>query len=162
MFNFRYRLSVWILTYIAYMCYHMSRKPISVVKTVLHQDCANMTPPSSGLTDNSSTWCDWAPFGKSLQMSRRRLPMLSVLDGSDDNASHLLGEIDSAFLFAYAFTMFFSGFVAERVNLRYFLSIGMLLSGIFSYLFGIAKTYNIHSFSYFFIVQVCIRRCYNL
>lgn len=76
------------------------------------------------------------------------------LDKSD--ASQLLGTLDSAFLFAYAFAMFFSGVIAERVNLRYFLALGMIFSGIFSYLFGIAKTYNIHNMGYFILVQVII------
>lgn len=49
--------------------------------------------------------------------------------------------------------MFASGFVAERVSLRYFLTLGMLFSAIFTYMFGIAKTYNIHSIWYFVVVQ---------
>lgn len=49
--------------------------------------------------------------------------------------------------------MFVSGIVAERVNLRYFLAMGMLLSGVFSYLFGIAKTYDIHNLGYYVVVQ---------
>lgn len=51
--------------------------------------------------------------------------------------------------------MFVSGFVAERVSLRYFLAFGMILSGVFSYLFGIAKTWNIHAMGYFIFVQAC-------
>lgn len=49
--------------------------------------------------------------------------------------------------------MFGSGFVAERVSLRYFLTLGMLFSAIFTYMFGIAKLYDIHSFWYFVVVQ---------
>lgn len=49
--------------------------------------------------------------------------------------------------------MFGSGFIAERINLRYFLSLGMLGSGVFSYLFGIAKSYGVHTISYFIFVQ---------
>lgn len=49
--------------------------------------------------------------------------------------------------------MFGSGFVAERVSLRYFLTFGMLFSAIFTYMFGIAKLYDIHSFWYFIAVQ---------
>lgn len=49
--------------------------------------------------------------------------------------------------------MFISGFIAERINLRYFLALGMISSGICSYLFGIAKSYEIHSIYYFIIVQ---------
>lgn len=49
--------------------------------------------------------------------------------------------------------MFGSGFVAERVSLRYFLTLGMLFSAIFTYMFGVAKLYDIHSFWYFVVVQ---------
>ncbi|CAG9831094.1 unnamed protein product [Diabrotica balteata] len=128
-----YRVSVIFLTYISYMCYHLSRKPISVVKAVLHRNCSNLVPPDS---NEPSNWCDWAPF-----------------DGTEDSASQMLGELDSSFLFCYAIAMFVSGIIAERVNLRYFLSLGMLMSGVFSYLFGIAKTYDIHNLSYYVIAQ---------
>nr|CAI5817050.1 unnamed protein product [Callosobruchus analis] len=129
-----YRASVLFLTYIAYICYHLSRKPISVVKAVLHRNCSALPTP---YPDGPNNWCDWAPF-----------------DGSDASAAQMLGELDSAFLFCYAIAMFASGFIAERINLRYFLSIGMLLSGLFSYLFGLAKTYNIHHLWYYVVVQV--------
>lgn len=49
--------------------------------------------------------------------------------------------------------MFASGFIAERVSLRYFLAFGMLLSAIFTYAFGLAKIYDIHSMWYFIVVQ---------
>jgi len=49
--------------------------------------------------------------------------------------------------------MFFSGMIAERVSLRYFLSLGMLLSGFFCYAFGYAKANDIHSMLYFIVVQ---------
>lgn len=38
--------------------------------------------------------------------------------------------------------------------MRYFLAFGMILSGIASYLFGLARMLNIHNLSYFVIVQV--------
>ncbi|XP_033190429.1 major facilitator superfamily transporter 16 isoform X1 [Bombus vancouverensis nearcticus] len=124
------------LTYLAYTCYHMTRKPMSVVKNVLSFNCSTLSPPPNFLinTSNQDTWCDWAPF-----------------DTAD--APALLGILDSAFLFAYAAAMFLSGFIAERANLRYFLAFGMLASGISCYLFGIAKPYNIHSLWYFVLVQ---------
>lgn len=86
-----------------------------------------MAPPDE-------TWCDYPPFDR-------------------PDASALLGTLDSAFLFSYGIAMFVSGFVAERVSLRYFLTLGMLFSGIFCYLFGMAKVYDIHSLAYFVIVQ---------
>lgn len=72
-------------------------------------------------------------------------------DGPDSAA--LLGTLDTSFLLCYGIAMFISGFVAERVSLRYFLTFGMLFSAIFTYLFGIAKTYDIHSMWYFVFVQ---------
>ncbi|XP_053971689.1 glucose-6-phosphate exchanger SLC37A2 isoform X2 [Hylaeus anthracinus] len=127
---------VLALTYLAYTCYHMTRKPISVVKNVLSLNCSSLSPPDNIVINstNRDTWCDWAPFDTA-------------------EAPALLGMLDSAFLFAYAAAMFLSGFIAERVNLRYFLTFGMLASGISCYLFGIAKPYNIHSLWYFVLVQ---------
>lgn len=58
---------VLALTYLAYTCYHLTRKPISVVKNVLSVNCSNLPPPPDVLVNDSNrdTWCDWAPFGKS-------------------------------------------------------------------------------------------------
>ncbi|XP_037912706.1 glucose-6-phosphate exchanger SLC37A2 isoform X1 [Hermetia illucens] len=128
-----FKFSVLFLTYAAYTCYHMSRKPISVVKSVLHRNCSELEPPPSVLP-NDTNWCDYAPF-------------------DTNDAPALFGALDSAFLFCYAAAMFVSGFVAERVSIRYFLSFGMILSGIFTYLLGVAKTSSIHNLWYFLIVQ---------
>lgn len=67
-FNYRYKFSVLALTYVAYTCYHLTRKPISVVKTVLHRNCSlvDVSQQVRSVTDasNQDTWCDYAPFGK--------------------------------------------------------------------------------------------------
>ncbi|KAF9812486.1 hypothetical protein SFRURICE_018974 [Spodoptera frugiperda] len=125
--------SVLVLTFFTYMTYHLTRKPISVVKSVLHQNCSALVPPP-GTDPNDDQWCNWAPFNTA-------------------DANTLLGTLDSAFLFSYAGAMFVSGMVAERVDLRYFLSLGMLTSAIFCYLFGIGRTYNVHDISYYLLVQ---------
>lgn len=39
----------------------MSRRPISVVKSVLHRNCSDIRPTNPNEDDN---WCEWAPFGK--------------------------------------------------------------------------------------------------
>ncbi|XP_065206227.1 glucose-6-phosphate exchanger SLC37A2 isoform X2 [Planococcus citri] len=127
------RALILFLTYIIYTSYHASRKPLSVVKSQLHRNCSGLNPP--GPMPNDTNWCDWAPF-----------------NGEDSNS--LFGLLDSAFLFSYAFAMFFSGFVAERSNLRYFLSGGVLLSGIACYLLGVSREYDIHNIWYFVIVQI--------
>jgi MFS family permease len=129
---------VLLLTFISYTCYHLSRRPLSVVKNILSRNCTELSPPSDIIFTNTTTvnnWCDWKPFG-------------------GDESNTLLGLLDSSFLFSYAICMFFSGFIAERCHLRYFLALGMILSGIFTYLFGIAFYYNIHSYYYFVFVQI--------
>jgi len=84
----------------------------------------------------SSTHCHgWKPF-------------------DSDNGDELLGALDLAFLFSYAVGMFFSGFVAEHMDLRHFLTVGMLLSGLMSVFFGLGYFWNLHSFAYFVTIQV--------
>merc|ERR1719334_1795367 len=58
-------------------------------------------------------------------------------------------------IFSGIFT-FGSGFVAERMDLRYFLSLGMIFSGIFTFLFGFAYNAGIHSLAYFIFIQVVL------
>lgn len=64
--RYRFKISVLSLTYVAYVCYHMTRKPIAVVKSVLHRNCSDVPRPSSLKWNslNDDTWCDYAPFGK--------------------------------------------------------------------------------------------------
>ncbi|KAG0728302.1 Glucose-6-phosphate exchanger SLC37A2 [Chionoecetes opilio] len=126
---------IWVLTFMIYCSYHLSRKPISVVKNVLHQNCSSLTPPENVNASVDPTWCDWKPF-----------------DGA--NAPTLLSTVDSSFLFAYAFGMFLSGIVAERVDLRLFLSFGMVLSGLFCAMFGLGYILKIHNIGYYIAAQV--------
>lgn len=130
----KYKASVLFLTFLAYMSYHLSRRPLSVVKTVLNRNCTGLTP-TIGANLSDPCWCCWKPF-------------------DSDNANSILGLLDSSFLISYAVFMFISGFVAERCHLRYFLALGMIGSGIFTYLFGIAFYYNIHNIYYFIIIQI--------
>uniref|UniRef100_A0A452T1M8 Glucose-6-phosphate exchanger SLC37A2 n=1 Tax=Ursus maritimus TaxID=29073 RepID=A0A452T1M8_URSMA len=115
----------------------MSRKPISVVKSRLHQNCSELVKPvNDSHSLNDTTWCDWAPFDK-------------------NNYKELLGAVDNAFLVAYAIGMFISGIFGERLPLRYYLSAGMLLSGLFTSLFGLGYFWNIHMLWYFVLIQIC-------
>nr|XP_005004984.2 glucose-6-phosphate exchanger SLC37A2 isoform X2 [Cavia porcellus] len=115
----------------------MSRKPISVVKSRLHQNCSELINPINDTHSlNDTTWCSWSPFDK-------------------DDYNVLLGAVDNAFLVAYAIGMFISGIFGERLPLRYYLSAGMLLSGLFTSLLGLAYFWNIHMLWYFVLIQIC-------
>uniref|UniRef100_A0A8C8YLG3 Glucose-6-phosphate exchanger SLC37A2 n=1 Tax=Prolemur simus TaxID=1328070 RepID=A0A8C8YLG3_PROSS len=132
-----FRGFILLLTFLIYTCYHMSRKPISVVKSRLHQNCSELIKPINDTHSlNDTTWCSWAPFDK-------------------DDYKELLGAVDNAFLVAYAIGMFISGMFGERLPLRYYLSAGMLLSGLFTSLFGLGYFWNIHMLWYFVLIQIC-------
>ncbi|XP_022887105.1 putative glycerol-3-phosphate transporter 1 [Olea europaea var. sylvestris] len=73
-------------------------------------------------------------------------------NGSDGTS--LLGELDVGFLFVYAIGMFFSGHVGDRMDLRRFLTIGMVGTGVFTALFGVGYWANFHIFYYYLIVQM--------
>uniref|UniRef100_A0A8B9E070 Glucose-6-phosphate exchanger SLC37A2 n=1 Tax=Anser cygnoides TaxID=8845 RepID=A0A8B9E070_ANSCY len=127
-----YRGLTLVLTFLCYTSYHLSRKPISIVKSQLHPNCSALgTNPHNG--SNSTTWCSWAPFDQ-------------------DNYKELFGALDNAFLVAYAIGMFISGIFGERLPLRYYLSGGMVLSGLFTALFGLGYFWDIHVLWYFIIV----------
>ncbi|KAM9114009.1 glucose-6-phosphate exchanger SLC37A2 [Pangshura tecta] len=130
-----YRGLTLVLTFLFYASFHLSRKPISIVKSELHTNCSSlgMTPPNG---TNSTTWCDWAPFDQA-------------------NYKELFGALDNAFLVAYAIGMFISGIFGERLPLRFYLSGGMVLSGMFTALFGLAYFWEIHVLWYYIIIQIC-------
>ncbi|XP_009696174.1 PREDICTED: sugar phosphate exchanger 2, partial [Cariama cristata] len=80
-----------------------------------------------------------------------------------DNYKELFGALDNAFLVAYAIGMFIRypgplhpfSLHTPRLPLRYYLSGGMVLSGLFTALFGLGYFWDIHVLWYFIVVQVC-------
>ncbi|XP_057538592.1 putative glycerol-3-phosphate transporter 5 [Amaranthus tricolor] len=124
---------ILIITFFAYASLHASRKPPSIVKSVLGPEISkNDTNP---LQDLNFSQMGWPPFNGSL-------------------GTHLLGELDLAFLSSYAIGMFFSGHFADITDLRLFLSYGMLLSALFTVAFGCGYWFSIHNFLYFVLVQI--------
>ena len=80
---------------------------------------------------------------------------ITEIDGkSEAEAKSLIGLLETTYLISYAIFMFFSGFVAERMDLRFFLSMGMMLSGLLCVLFGIAYPLGIHSIWYLIFIQI--------
>ncbi|KAF8008669.1 hypothetical protein BT93_K2358 [Corymbia citriodora subsp. variegata] len=140
---------VLIVTFLAYTCYHANRKTTSVVKSTLDPASSEVglrfqswrrgylpSPPEgrnfSGLLSSDS---GWAPF-----------------NGSD--GTELLADLDVAFLSVYAMGMYCSGQLGDRTNLRILLTVGMIGTGLFTSLFGVAYWANIHNFYYFLIMQM--------
>ncbi|PRQ59823.1 putative glycerol-3-phosphate-transporting ATPase [Rosa chinensis] len=143
-----HQVIVLIVTFLAYASYHAARKTTSVVKSTLD-------PASDEVGLRFLSW-RMSYLGQPGERRRRFSWILgdgwAPFDGSDGTA--LLGEIDVAFLAVYAIGMYFSGHLGDRLNLRIFLTIGMVGTGVFTSLFGIGYWGNIHSFYYYLGVQM--------
>jgi OPA family glycerol-3-phosphate transporter-like MFS transporter 1/2 len=63
-------------------------------------------------------------------------------------------RIKFSFLFPNVQYFHCSGYIAEHMDIRFFLTGGMILSGTFSILFGLGYFLKIHSLAFFIIVQV--------
>lgn len=93
---------------------------------------ASRKPPSIVKAVLSS---DWAPF-------------------SGARGPHRLGELDVAFLSAYALAMFAAGHLADRADLRRLLGAAMLASGAACAALGAAYFLDVHALSFFVAAQV--------
>lgn len=135
-----HQIIVLIVTFLAYASYHATRKTTSIIKSSLDPQSPNDTLQSFTFLKSSKirSWLlgsGWAPFNGA-------------------NGTGLLGDLDLAFLFVYAIGMFFSGHIGDRMNLRIFLTIGMVGTGLFTSLFGVGYWANIHFFYYYLVVQM--------
>ncbi|NWH28169.1 G6PT2 protein, partial [Grus americana] len=142
-----YRAFIFSLTFLLYASFHLSRKPISIVKGELHKHCAashevelnsykeyaaQIQPVKK---PSNVSQCGWEPFDK-------------------NNYKQLLGALDYSFLCAYAIGMYLSGIIGERLPIRYYLTVGMLASGLFTAMFGFGYFYNIHNLWFYIMAQI--------
>uniref|UniRef100_A0A672V5I7 Solute carrier family 37 member 1 n=1 Tax=Strigops habroptila TaxID=2489341 RepID=A0A672V5I7_STRHB len=142
-----YRAFIFSLTFLLYASFHLSRKPISIVKGELHKHCAashevelnsykeyaaQIQPVKK---PSNISQCGWEPFDK-------------------NNYKQLLGALDYSFLCAYAVGMYLSGLIGERLPIRYYLTVGMLASGLFTAMFGLGYFCNIHNLWFYIMAQI--------
>lgn len=143
-----YRYAVLLITFIAYTSYHASRKPISIVKSVLYLE------PVTAVVSNP--WPIGSVFIKEQRLGtdigRAKNKGWAPFDGKDGPSK--LGEIDVAFLACYSMGMYVAGHLGDRLDLRLFLTTGMIGSGIFVALFGMGFFWNIHAFWFFLLMQM--------
>jgi len=108
-----HHLFVFLLTFFAYAAFHGCRKSFSNIKDNLAED---FTP--------NTTLYPYDTWQKDKTFATKA------------DADVFLGELDSLFLFAYAFGLFFNGVLGDRLNLRYFLAFGMCGSAVITFVFG--------------------------
>ncbi|VEL08370.1 unnamed protein product [Protopolystoma xenopodis] len=127
---------IFIFTFFIYICFHASRKPISVVKSALHLNCTeDAIQKHLPIPLENSTECCWKPFDQ-------------------PNYDSLYGTLDLAFLLSYAISMFFSGHIAERMDLRIYLGLGCLMCALTTAAFGMGYFWEVHAYSYYLMVQI--------
>uniref|UniRef100_A0A2P2IQV5 Glycerol-3-phosphate transporter family protein n=1 Tax=Rhizophora mucronata TaxID=61149 RepID=A0A2P2IQV5_RHIMU len=110
-----HQITVLIITFLAYASFHASRKPPSIVKSVLGSTIQlDSSTFQSDLVESNlkSNATGWPPF-----------------NGPEGN--HRLGELDLAFLSSYSIGMYFAGHAGDRMDLRLLLVFGMILCGLF-------------------------------
>lgn len=106
-----------------------ARVPYSICKGALHPD-----------PDDPDAGTGYAPFN------------------TDDGAIYL-GLLDSTFLGAYTVGLFISGILGDILDLRLFLTMGMLSTSGFLALFGVAGVLQIHVIYWFFACNVLAGLC---
>ena len=114
-----YQIAAFGLTFLSYVMYHAGRQPYSTTKSAL-APYTNSTSPSNNAGGG------YAPF-------------------NERDGLGYLGTLDTVFLVAYAVGMFVAGPLGDRVNIRLFLGIGMIGSGVFLGLIGMYYYWGIHS-----------------
>lgn len=63
-----YRALTFLLTFLLYTSFHLSRKPISIVKSELHKNCSSVAEASTLASTGQQMSlhdCSWKPFDKS-------------------------------------------------------------------------------------------------
>ncbi|KAL3693843.1 hypothetical protein R1sor_007494 [Riccia sorocarpa] len=176
-----YRIAILFLTFLAYTCYHASRKPLSIVKSVL--DFEEVDGNITSIERSLSTYYQYMPMNYLANRqsaveggfhpnhfrysSSSNYSSFSAAGNVNDpnrggwapfnqkGGKGLLGDVDLAFLAAYAVGMYFSGHLGDRVDLRLFLFGGMVASGFFVAMFGAGYWFQIHSLPYYLVVQIC-------
>lgn len=73
-----------------------------------------------------------------------------LFDGED--GMMVIGMCDFVFLVSYSVGMFFSGYIGDRMDLRKFLTFGMLMSGFWVLMFGMGYYWNVYSVWYYVVV----------
>lgn len=157
-----YRYIILFVTFIAYTAYHASRKPSSIVKSVLDPHPNNNDNNIHNCNDSVNDHLPW-PLG--------HLFIKSGINDSfnkgaydDENegwepfngkyGTSKLGEIDVAFLAVYSLGMYVAGHLGDTLDLRLFLTTGMIGSGMFVVLFGMGYFWDVHRFWYFLVMQM--------
>ncbi|GFO01978.1 sugar phosphate exchanger 3 [Plakobranchus ocellatus] len=114
-----HRISVFCLTFFSYAFFHANRKAFSNVKT--------------------STGEVWTPSFHNTSVPALKPDYLwnaHHLFADNDAVVKFQGVLDTSFMVAYATGLFLNGYIGDRVNMRWLLSMGMASTSVLVFIFG--------------------------
>ncbi|UJR25073.1 hypothetical protein I4U23_006433 [Adineta vaga] len=129
-----YHLSTFLLTFISYAMLHAARKVFSNVKSTMAEEWSAL--PNQTL--NPIKPDDKISFSLDLESTR--------LYNSPNDATIFLGVLDAVFMFSYSTGLFISGILGDRFDLRIVLCLGMVVTSIVIFLFGVLSEW-LHIYS---------------
>ncbi|KAJ8528137.1 hypothetical protein K7X08_021829 [Anisodus acutangulus] len=151
----------------------MELKPLNLVPSTKPPPCLNLfptlNPPEKTLTFHKFlvlllTFIAYAAFHASRKppsiVKSVFGPEIKAINGTGwapfdgPSGPHRLGELDLAFLLAYSIGMYFAGHIGDNIDLRVFLTVGMLGSGVLVIIFGLGYFLDVHWLGFFLIVQI--------
>ncbi len=132
-----HHVTVFILTFLGYALFHGCRKAFSNVKDSMRQE--------------------FTPMNSTCPVRPENIWEKRHFFANKDDANVFLGEMDTAFLLAYAIGLYISGIIGDRFNMRIVLSFGMCMSSVVFLLFGYVsayyQVYNKYYFGVFFMLN---------
>uniref|UniRef100_A0A673IFC2 Solute carrier family 37 member 1 n=1 Tax=Sinocyclocheilus rhinocerous TaxID=307959 RepID=A0A673IFC2_9TELE len=132
-----YRAFTFALTFLLYTSFHLSRKPISIVKVTQPLLANNIVSEPNHVLYNEFVL---------LPSNRRyKVPRYSRI------------KLKNSFVYQDVLALnnsYKNGIIGERLPIRLYLTVGMLTSGLFTCLFGLGYVYDIHCLGFYIFVQV--------
>lgn len=127
-----YHVTTFVLTFVSYGMLHAARKVFSNVKSTIADEWSPLENETFRETQPSNLW------------NQTRLYQ------SPSDASVFLGVLDAVFMFSYATGLFISGILGDRFDLRIVLCLGMVLTSIMIFCFGVLSQWlGIYSIAWY-------------
>ncbi|CAF1399815.1 unnamed protein product [Rotaria magnacalcarata] len=123
-----YHLSTFILTFVSYAMLHAARKVFSNVKSTIAEEWSAVANETLNPIKPDEIWNQTRLFH------------------SPENATIFLGVLDAVFMFSYSFGLFVSGIIGDRFDLRIVLCLGMVITAVVIFLFGVVSEW-LHIYS---------------
>ncbi|KAL8190468.1 UNVERIFIED_CONTAM: hypothetical protein K2H54_054629 [Gekko kuhli] len=147
-----YRAFIFVLTFMLYVSFHLSRKPISIVKGELHKHCA--IPQDTELVNYKKYAVPSQPMEEPCNKSSSGWEPFVLIDKVAPIFTNCLSQNLEEPPPPQGASTQYRGIIGERLPIRYYLTGGMFASGFFTAMFGLGYFYNIHNLWFYIAAQI--------